>query len=165
MANAIETSVSLKSAIPNLRARVTDKTERGILRGSLRKTARSVVVKAAKNNLRTANGRRFVKDLTVKTKVTARVAFALVGAKKGSTLAKVGHLIEKGTRGHQTQATRKKAMVTRDGIFIGKRANHPGTQAKPWLNPALKDNLSRALGVFGQNLLIEFDRAIAKGKK
>ena len=165
MANAIETSVSLKSALPALKGRVSDKTERGILRGSLRKTARSVVVKAAKNNLRLANGRRFVKDLTVKTKVTAKVAFAMVGAKKGSTLAKIGHLIEKGTRGHLTEAKRKKAMVTRDGIFIGKRANHPGTQAKPWLNPAMKDHRTKILGVFGQNLLIEFDRAIAKGKK
>lgn len=165
MAGAIETSVSLKSAIPNLRARVSDKTERGILRGSLRKTARSVLVKAAKNNLRSANGRRFVKDLIVKTKVTGKVAFALVGAKKGSTLSKIGHLIERGTKGHSIAPTRKKAMVTRDGIFIGKRANHPGTQAKPWLTPALKDNRTRVLTVFGQNLLIEFDRAIAKGKK
>jgi hypothetical protein len=162
---AIETSVSLKSAIPDLRGRVSDKTERGILRGSLRKTARSVLVKAAKNNLRLANGRRFVKDLTVKTKVTAKVAFALVGAKKGSTLSKIGHLFEGGTKPHIVRARRKKAMVTRDGIFIGKRANHPGTQAKPWLNPALKDNRTKALMVFGQNLLIEFDRAIAKGKR
>ena len=162
---AIETSVSLKSAIPNLRARVTDKTERGILRGSLRKTARSVVVPAAKTNLRAVNGKRFVKDLTVKTKVTAKVAFAVVGAKKGSALSKIGHLIEKGTRTHVTQTKQKKAMVTRDGIFIGKRANHPGTQARPWLNPALKDNTTKALLVFGQNLVVEFDRAIAKGKR
>ncbi len=162
---AIDTTVSLKSSIPNLRARFSDKTERGILRGALRKTARSVLVKAAKTNIRNANGRRFAKDITVKTKVTNRVATALVGAKKGTVLAKVGHLIEGGTRGHVVEAKSKKSMKTKDGIFIGKRANHPGTSPHPWLTPALKVIRNNAVTVFGNNVQGVIVRAVKKGKR
>ena len=131
----------------------------------MRKTARSVLVKAARRNLRNANGRRFAKDVTVKTKVTNFVATAFVGAKKGTVLAKVGHLFERGTRPHTLAIKRKKAMVTKDGIFIGKRAQHPGTSPRPWLNPALDDNKGKAIRVFVDNLRIEINRAVAKGKR
>ena len=109
MANDI---VQLKGSFEPLLKGFTDKTERGILRGSLRKTARAVVLKAARKNLRLANGRRFAKDVTVKTKVTNTQAFAVVGAKKGSPLSKIGHLIEKGTRGHQITVKRAKATTS-----------------------------------------------------
>jgi len=162
MANDI---VQLEGSFEPLIKGLTDKTQRGILRGSLRKTARAVLVKAARRNLRLANGRRFAKDVTVKTKVTNTQALAVVGAKKGSPLSKIGHLIEKGTRPHEIAVKRAKSMVTRDGIFIGRRASHPGTQAKPWLNPALRDNKVKAVADFGKNLVIEIDRAVRKGKR
>ena len=161
----IESGVTLKGSFEPLVKGFTDKTERGILRGSLRRTARQVLVKGARSNLRAAGGGRFAKDITVKTKVTNKVAWATVGAKAGSVLAKVGHLIERGTRGHAMRAKNARAMVTKDGIFIGSRANHPGTQAKPWLNPALSDNKGKAVLVFGQNLVLEIEKAVAKGKR
>jgi len=162
MANDI---VQLEGSFEPLIKGLTDKTQRGILRGSLRKTARAVIVKAARGNLRRANGQRFAKDVTVKTKVTNTQAFAVVGAKRGTPLSKVGHLIEKGTRPHEIGVKRAKAMVTRDGIFIGRRASHPGTQAKPWMNPALKENKTRAVADFGRNLTTEIESAVRKGKR
>ena len=162
---AIDNNVELKGSFEPLIKGCTDKTQRGILRGSLRKTARSVIVKAARGNLRKANGQRFAKDVTVKTKVTNTQAFAAVGAKRGTPLSKVGHLIEKGTRAHEIGVKRAKSMVTRDGIFIGRRASHPGTQAKPWMNPALKENKGKAVSDFRKNLVTEIDRAVRKGKR
>ena len=162
MANDI---VQLKGSFEPLIKGFTDKTQRGILRGSLRKTARSVLVKAARRNLRKANGQRFARDVTVKTRVRNKQAFAVVGAKRGTPLSKVGHLIEKGTRPHEIGVKRAKSMVTRDGIFIGRRASHPGTQAKPWMNPALRDNEAKVVTDFGKNLVTEIDRAVRKGRR
>ena len=157
--------VELKGSFEPLVKGLSDKTERGILRGALRRAAQQVIVKAARANLKAVGGRRFARNVTVKTTVTNQVANARVGAKKGTPLAKVGHLIEKGTRPHTTMPKKSKAMVGKDGIFYVKRARHPGTSAKPWMNPALEDHQGEAVARFGDFMVEEIDKAIAKGKR
>ncbi len=155
----------------------SDKTERGILRGALRRTGQQVTVKEARNNLRSIGANRHTKSVTVKTSVTNFVATARIGAKRGTVLAKIGHLLEKGTRGHvvesktdisdiATQRTRKKLMVGRKtGIIYGTRVRHPGARKKPWMNPALEDHVPRTVSKFTDLILEEIDKAVAKGKR
>lgn len=162
---AINSAVELKGSFEPLVKRFTDKTERGILRGTLRRTAQQVILKAARSNLKGVGGKRFARSLTVKTAVTNRVANAKIGAKKGTALAKVGHLIERGTRAHTVTLKKARVMVGKDGIFYGTRAAHPGTRARPWLNPALEDNKSPVVAKFGELIVEEIAKAIAKGKR
>jgi len=157
--------VELKGSFEPLLKGFTNKTERGILRGTLRRTAQQVILKAAKANLKDVGARRYVKNLTVKTSVTNQVAGARIGAKKGSPLGKIGHLIEGGTRPHLLRPKSAQVMVSKDGIFRGRSAMHPGTRSRPWLNPALNDNIRQAVTRFGQLIVEEIDKAIAKGKR
>jgi len=163
---AVQSNVELKGSFEPLVKGFSDKTERGILRATLRRTAQQVVLKAARANLRSAGGGRFAKSLTVKTTVTNKVANAKIGAKRGSPLAKVGHLIERGTKSHAMTPRRSKVMVGRkDGIFYGTFVEHPGTQAKPWLNPALEDRKVPTVARFGELIVEEINKAVAKGKR
>ena len=162
---AINSNVELKGSFEPLVRGFSDKTERGILRGSLRRAAQQVILKAARGNLKGTGAQRHAKSVTVKTTVTNKVANAKVGAKKGTALAKIGHLIEKGTRSHAITTRDSRVMVGKDGIFYGTKAQHPGTQAKPWLNPALEDNKAPAVAKFGTFIVEEINKAIAKGKR
>lgn len=162
---SISANVELKGSFEPLVRGFSNKTERGILRASLRRTAQQVILKEARKNLKSVGGKRFAKSVTVKTTVTNKVANAKIGAKKGSALAKIGHLIEGGTRAHAMVPKKARVMVGKDGIFYGTKAQHPGTQARPWLNPALEDNKAPAVARFGAIIVEEIDKAIAKGKR
>ena len=162
---AINSKVELKGSFEPLLKGFSDKTERGILRASLRRTAQQVVLKAARSNLKSVGGSRFAKSVTVKVAVTNRVANAKIGAKKGTPLAKTGHLIEGGTKEHSIVPKKSRVMVGRDGIFYGTKAAHPGTQARPWLNPAFEDNKTPAVAKFGTLIVEEINKAISKGKR
>ena len=163
---AINSNVELKGSFEPLVKRFADKTQRGILRATLRRTAQQVIVKEARANLKSVGGKRFTKGLTVKTTVTNRVANARIGAKQGSLLAKVGHLIERGTKPHTLETSKSRVMVGRkDGIFYGTQARHPGTAAKPWLNPALEERKGPTVQRFGELIVEEIEKAIAKGKR
>lgn len=142
------------------------KTERGILRASLRRTGQQVVAKEARINLRRVGGKRFTRDIIVKTSVTLSRAVAQIGARKRSPLAKIGHLIEGGTRPHVIQTRRQGGvMMGKDGIFRGRRVQHPGTQARPWLNPALLNKKRQAVARFKDLVVEEMFKAIRKGKR
>ena len=144
----------------------SDKTERGILRGALRRTGQQITVKEARNNLRSINAASHVKSVTVKTSVTNFVATARIGAKRGTALAKIGHLLEKGTRGHTVRARKARVMVgRRDGIIYGTNVSHPGAKKQPWMNPALEDHVPRTVNKFKDLILEEIDKAVAKGKR
>ncbi len=165
MASAITSKVTLQGSFEPLVRGFTDKTERGILRRALRRTAQQTVIKTAKANLRAGAGKRYAKDLTVKTTVTNKVANARIGAKKKSTLGKLGHLFEGGTSRHPIRVSTKKVLVVDGEIFMGRRVIHPGTQARPWLKPALEDNKSQVVGTFRGLTTQEINKAIAKGKR
>ena len=158
--------VALEGSFEPLVRGFTDKTERGILRGALRRTGQQVTVKEARNNLRSIGANRHAKSVTVKTSVTNLVAKARIGAKRGTVLAKIGHLLEKGTRSHTIRPRRAKALVgKRDGIFYGTRVSHPGARAQPWMNPALEDHVPRTVSKFTALVVEEIDKAVAKGKR
>ena len=156
--------VKLSGGFESLVKGFSDKSERGILRGSLRRTAQQVLVKAAKKNLQGIKAGRHKKSVTVKTTVTPQVAKATVGAKKGTSLAKLGHLFERGTRPHTIRIKDRKVLVA-NGIFMGRSVEHPGTRPRPWLNPALEDNTQQAVAKFGELIVEEVKKAAAKGKK
>ena len=143
---------------------MTNKTERGILRAALRRTGQQVTVKEARRNLKGVGAARYVKNVIVKTTVTARQAVAMIGARKGSPLSKIGHLIEGGTKRHVITPKKAKVMVSRDGIFRGRRVNHPGTTARPWLNPALNNKRRAATSKFAELVRAEILKAAAKAR-
>lgn len=162
----VKTTVDLRGSFEPLVKGFTDKTERGILRGALRRTSQQVIAKAARKNLKVSGGARHTKAVTVKTSVTNQQATARTGAKRGTPLAKIGHLIEGGAAPHIVRAKRAKVMIGRkDGIFYGRRVKHPGRPAKPWMNPALEDNVSEVTERFGQLIREEIDKAVEKGKR
>ena len=160
----LKAETKLEGSFEPLLKRFSDKTERGILRASLRRTSQQVIIKEAKANLKQVGGRRFLKDMTVKTSVTMKRAVARIGAKVGTPLSKIGHLIEGGTRPHVILPKRRPVMISKDGIFRGRRVEHPGTRAKPWLNPAMEENRQRAITKFGDLVVDEMEKAIRKGK-
>ena len=49
--------------------------------------------------------------------------------------------VEKGTRPHKIRAKNKKVLRSKAGVFFGKEVNHPGSKAKPFLEPAAKKNI------------------------
>ena len=162
LGNGVELTGSFEPLVKGF----TDKTERGILRGALRRTGQQVTVKEARNNLRSINAARHTKSVTVKTSVTNFRATAKIGAKKRTTLAKIGHLLEKGTRGHPVRVKNARVMVgRRDGIVYGTAVSHPGAKKQPWMNPALEDHILRTVDKFGELIVQEIDKAIAKGKR
>ena len=48
--------------------------------------------------------------------------------------------IEFGTAPHVIQTTKYRSLGNKNVGFFGKKVNHPGTQAKPFLRPALDEN-------------------------
>ena len=164
-AAAIEAQVVTKGSFEPLIKGLSDKTQRGILRASLRRAAQQTVLKEARKNVREVAGSRHAKSMIAKSTATNKVAFAAVGAKKGTAWSKIGHLIEGGTRSHSLRARKARVMVGRDGIFYGTKAVHPGTRAKPWLVPAWATSKMKAVGKFGVFIVEEIDKAVAKGKR
>ena len=156
---------------------LTDKTQRGILRASLRRAAQQTVLKETRKNVQKIAGGKHAKALVAKSSATNFRAFARIGAKKGTNWFKIGHLVENGTKAHivesktdvstiSTRRTRKKVMVGRkDGIIYGTRVRHPGARARPWLVPAWALMKRPAVDKFGQFIVEELDKAVAKGKR
>ena len=162
----INAQVSLKGSFEPMIKGFSDKSQRGIIRGALRRTAQQTVLKAAKKNLISVGGGKYKKGLTVKTSVTNTKAEARIGGKRGTEIGRLGHLIERETDPHVIRVRRKGVMVGRkDGIFYGAVAQHPGTRARPWLNPAMDDNRGKVMDKFGDLVREEIAKAVAKGKR
>ena len=51
--------------------------------------------------------------------------------------------VEKGTRPHVIRAKNKKVLGNKKVGFFGKQVNHPGSRAKPYLEPAAISNLPK----------------------
>lgn len=157
---------------------LSDKSQRGILRKSLRRAAQQTVLKEARANVRRIAGAQHAKAVVAKSTATNKTAFAKIGAKKETNWFNIGHLLEFGTKPHIMQAGRtgpatrsrprsgKKLMVGRtNGIIYGTKVFHPGSIPKRWLLPAWARKKSAAVDKFGQFIVEEIDKAIAKGKR
>ncbi len=156
---------------------LTDKTQRGILRASLRRAAQQTVLKEARKNVKAIASPTDAKALVVKSTATNFKANARIGAKRRTRWGSLGHLLEKGTGAHivesktdisdiRTRRNRKKLMVGRkDGIIYGTRVRNPGARSKPWLAPAWAKEKRPAVAKFGEFIVEEIDKAVAKGKR
>jgi len=174
----IESAVIVNGSFEPLIKGFTDKTQRGILRASLRRAAQQTVLKAARANVRKVAGGKHAKSVVAKSTATNKVAFAKIGAKRETDWSKIGHLFEFGTKSHLMQAGRtgsatrtrpksgKRVMVGRkDGIVYGTKALHPGMRARPWMVPAWALMKRPAVAKFGTFIVEEINKAIAKGKR
>lgn len=172
------TEVITQSSFESLIKKFSDKTQRGILRSALRRAMQQTVLKEARKNVRKVAGSKHAKALVAKSSTARGGAVAKMGAKKQTDWSKIGHLVEFGTKPHIMEAGRtgpatrsrpgsgKKLMVGRkDGIIYGKRVNHPGARAKPWLVPAWAKMRKPAVAKFGDFIVEEIDKAVAKGKR
>ncbi len=178
MASAIESKVTVIGSFEPLIKRMSDKSQRGILRASLRRAMRQSVLKEAKSNVKKVAGSKHSKSLKVLSKATNQKAEARMGADRETDWAKIGHLFENGTKPHTAEAGRtgpatrtrpksgKKLMVGRkDGEIYGKSVNNPGMRARPWLAPAWALKKMNAVEMFGLFVIEELEKAISKGKK
>ncbi len=158
-------NVIIDGSFEPLIAGLTDKSQRGILRKSLRRAAQQTVLKEARKNVRRIAGAKHAKSLTAKSSATNFKAEARIGAKKGTTFAKIGHLLEKGTQPHVVRAKGRVMVGRKDGIVYGRVVRNPGARAKPWLAPAWEEEKRPAVAKFEVFIVEEFDKAIAKGKR
>ena len=98
---------------------LTKNMQGSVIRTGLQAVAKYVVTQAESN----VSARRLKKGtLGYKASYNGPKATARVGGKKGSKHFRLVHLVEKGTRPH--------------------RVNHPGTQPRPFLQPAVENNLA-----------------------
>jgi len=144
---------------------LTDKTQRGILRASLRRAAQQTVLKQARKNVRAIGGTQDAKNLVAKSSATNFKAQARIGAKRRSRWGKIGHLLEKGTQAHSIRAKGRLMVGRKDGIIYGRAVEHPGSRARPWMAPAWDKEKRPAVDKFGDFIVEEIDKAIAKGKR
>lgn len=72
-----------------------------------------------------------------KIKAGARIEFtgAQSALLKGTGLA---NIFEKGAKRHPIEPKKKQAMKTKDGRFFRGKIDHPGSDPKPYINPASK---------------------------
>ena len=145
------------------------KINRAVTRDALR-TAGNVIKKRAAANLRAQGSRTMAKDLFVSSKVTHTTGQAQIGAKRGTRLGRLGHLMERGTRPHTIMAggkrgrTGKKLLAdVEEGIVFGRVVKHPGARAKPWLEPAIEDAEAEVIQVFEEAILTQIAKAQGKG--
>ena len=152
-------NVIIESNFEDLLRGLSDKSQRGILRKSLRRAAQQTVLKEARKNVRAIAGSTDAKAVVVKSTATNQKADARIGAKKRSRWGKIGHLMEKGTRAHTVRVKRAGVMVGRkDGIIYGTVVRNPGAKANPWMAPAWAAQKRPAVVKFGQFIKEEIDK-------
>ena len=117
----------------------------GLLQGG------NVIKNAAAENIKrngTIKTRTMVRSLEVKP-LTGKLA-VLIGSP--SSDPPYPTYIEFGTPPHTISVKNKRVLTDGKGKFFGKTVNHPGTQAKPFLRPALDENHKDA--IFQKGLLL-----------
>ena len=100
-----------------------------------------------------------------KSSATNFKAEARIGAKRKSRWGKIGHLMEKGTKSHIVRAKGRVMVGRKDGIIYGRVVRNPGARPIPWLAPAWEKEKRPAVDKFGQFIVEEIDKAVAKGKR
>ena len=131
---------------------VQDKAERGVVRTALRNAARNIVGTAARQNLESQGHKGLARDVGEKGSVRAGAATeALVGAKRGKRLGRIGHFLEKGTRAHEIKARRGRVLRAGGAVFA-RVVHHPGARPRPWLLPALEASRAEVLEEFRRQL-------------
>jgi hypothetical protein len=172
----VRTEVITKGSFEPLIRGLSNKTQRGVLRRSLRRAAQQTVLKVARANVKKVAGGKHAKAVVVKSIATNKAASAKIGAKKESDWGKLGHLFELGTKAHITQAGRTgpatrtrppsgKKVMSGNGIIYGTTVLNPGMRKRPWLAPAWALQKMPAVNKFGQFIVEEIDKAIAKGQR
>ncbi len=138
---------------------LSPKQSRAVWRKAFRDTGRTIVQKAANRTLK-AISRSLKGQLTTKATATTANVIARIGAKPGTRLASIGHLLEKGTSMH-TIRVRRKRVLSGGGQIFGTEATHPGAPAQPWLEPALMDNDEKIRDDILQRIIDNIDKARA----
>ena len=131
----------------------------------MRRAAQQTVLKEARRNVRVIAGPKDAKAVVAKSTATNTKAEARIGAKRKSRWAKIGHLMEKGTQAHVVRAKGRVMVGRKDGIIYGRVVRNPGARTRPWLDPAWEKEKRPAVDKFGQFIVEEIDKAVAKGKR
>jgi HK97 gp10 family phage protein len=121
-----------------------DKQERKVTRTAIRK-AGNLVLKNARKRAPKKSG-RLRKGLAVRVSVTTTGETVRIGAKRRAG-ARHAHLIELGTKPHVI-TTRRGKILASPGHIYGRRVNHPGIPAQPFLMPAFEESKDDAVDFF-----------------
>lgn len=78
--------------------------------------------------------------------------------------ASIAHLVERGTAAHKIESKTGKKLRLRGGGFVNGGVMHPGTRARPFMEPAFELHKRRALRVYGQELFKRAERWIARNR-
>jgi len=131
--------------------------QRRFWRATFRAAGQKTIQKRARSNLRGLGLRKMAGKVTTRARATNQNVEARIGARKRTRLAYIGHLIENGTRPHIIQIRRKKALAKGKVIF-GKSVRHPGTVARPWLKPAVRDSAQEASDFIMRQAAVEMEK-------
>ncbi len=75
----------------------------------------------------------------------------------------IAHLVERGTKAHKITPKKGKLRL-RGGGFVTGAITHPGTRARPFMEPAFDLHKSRAFRVYGTELFKRAERWIARNR-
>lgn len=110
-----------------------------VMRGALRAGARPIL-RSARSKIHSVSG-ELARGLQVSTNLEGRVAKARIRAR-----GKHGYIarwVEYGTKAHWILARIAKALAVGGGFLT--RVRHPGSQAKPFMRPALDEQAGAAV--------------------
>lgn len=160
----VNLSISLED-VDAARARVADlsvKIHRAVTRKALRK-AGTILQKQAAANLRAMGHGHLAKQVAVSSSVTVtKGGEAKIGAKRGTELGRIGHLLEKGTKPHRIDA--KGANVLRiGGVVVGRTVQHPGARPRPWLEKVIEEKQTEVVAAFEKAIIAEISKAEQRG--
>ena len=169
MANETTVTISGMDLVLSKLMTLSPKGNRQVWRNAFRDAARLVFQKEAAGNLRAWGYRALARQVSVYVSSTDAHVQARVKARRGSQLQRVGHWLEHGTRPHTIRVKNKKVLVAplmspAMGAIFGKRVDHPGAKARPWLLTTVNDaNRERFAEDVARRLEGEADKAQARG--
>jgi len=154
-------NISPLKGMPELKAKLKELKKvggRAVLRRAVR--AGAIVIREEAKSRLGQLGRRSKTQRGViveERKAPPGVAIAVVGIAKKKWFLR---FLERGAKPHPIKvSSRKKILVTKEGVFLGKMVQHPGVRATPFLQPAYQARKDDALAAMRKAFKEAVDKA------
>lgn len=158
---ATKSNISPIKGMPELKAKLKELKKvggRALLRRAVR--AGAIVVREEARARLGQMGRKSKTQRGViveERKAPPGEAIAVVGISKKKWQLR---FLERGARPHPIKVTsRKKVLVTKEGVFLGKMVQHPGVRATPFLVPAYQAKKDEAVAAMKKVFKEAVDKA------
>ena len=141
---------------------LSPKGRRRVWRAAFRGAGQSVIQKGARDELKAQGHRSLGKGLRTKAKAKGTQITATIGAKAGTQLNRIGHLLEFGTKAHPVRPRDAKVLRLGEALFrVG--VQHPGAKARSWLLMVLQRSREKVTADIARRIDKEVQNAKARG--